>query len=141
MSSRKLVPNFKLNEKGLARFFGTLEARVMDALWTLKQGTVQEVCDQIGGHPNYKTIMTVLNRLAAKGFLTYQRVSHAFVYQPKQSREEFLQSASRAVVAGLVQDFGNVAIAEFVHVMGELDHKSLATLRELVKKDGENKAR
>jgi len=141
MSRRKLVPSFKLNEKGLARFFGTLEARVMAALWTLEQATVQEVCDQLGSHPNYKTIMTVLNRLTAKGFLTHQRVSHAFVYRPKQNRDEFLQCASRDVVAGLVKDFGNVAIAEFMNVMGELDPKSLATLRALVEKGSENKTR
>ena len=35
MPKRQLVPQFKLNEKGLARFFGTLEARIMDAVWTL----------------------------------------------------------------------------------------------------------
>ena len=141
MSRQRLVPSFKLNERGLARFFGTLEARVMDAVWTLGQATVQEVCDQLGGRPNYKTIMTVLNRLAKKGFLEHRRVSHAFVYRPKHSRDEFLQSASRDVVAGLVHDFGDVAIAEFMNVMGELDPKSLATLRTLVGKHPRNKAR
>ena len=138
MPPRQLVPNFKLNEKGLARFFGSLEARVMDALWTLEQATVQDVCEQLGGRPNYKTIMTVMNRLAEKGFLERQRVSHAFVYRPKQSREKFLQGVSRDVVAGLVRDFGDVAIAQFVNVIGELDPKSLATLRALIAKRPED---
>lgn len=136
---RRLVPNFKLNEKGLARFFGTLEARVMDAVWTLERATVQNVCDHIGGRPNYKTIMTVMNRLAEKGFLERERVSHAFVYRPRQSREAFLQSVSRDVVAGLVRDFGEVAIAQFVNVMDELDPKSLKKLRALIAKRAEDK--
>jgi predicted transcriptional regulator len=132
MAKRQLVPQFKLNEKGLARFFGMLEARIMDAVWTLEQATVQDVCVHLGGRRNYKTMMTVMNRLYEKGLLTRERISHAFIYRPRLSRDEFLQNVSRDVLAGLVRDFGDVALAQFVNVIDELDPASLKKLQGLM---------
>ena len=61
--------------------FGELEAKVMDAVWSLDEPTVQTVCDFLGPGHNYKTVMTVLNRLVEKGALTRQRQSRAFIYR------------------------------------------------------------
>jgi predicted transcriptional regulator len=132
MPKRQLVPHFKLNEKGLARFFDTLEARIMDAVWTLEQVTVQNVCDHLGGQHNYKTMMTVMNRLYEKELLRRERISHAFVYHPRLSRDEFVQGVSRDVFAGLVRDFGDVALAQFVNIMDELDLASFKKLQGLI---------
>ena len=133
MSQKFLVPQFRLNRKGTARFLGTLEARIMEIVWKKGTVSVQEVCDKLGKGTNYKTVMTVMNRLVEKEFLARQKVSRAFLYTARLSREEFLASASHQIVSGLVSDFGDLALAQFVDVLGELDPDALDTLQKMAK--------
>lgn len=132
MSQSIPIQSFRLHQEGLARVFGELEAKVMEAVWDLQQPTVQQVCDHLGPSYNYKTVMTVLNRLVEKRALTRQRVSRAFVYRASQSREAFLCRVSRAIMGGLVRDFGNLAVAQFVETLDEIDPQQLAELERLV---------
>ncbi len=127
------VQSFRIHQEGLARVFGELEAQVMDAVWSLDAPTVQAVCDHLGPGHNYKTVMTVLNRLVDKGALTRQRQSRAFVYRTGQSREAFLGRVYRAVMDGLVRDFGSLAVAQFVETLEEIDPEQLAELERLVR--------
>lgn len=132
-ASREMtVQSFRIHQEGLARVFGELEAQVMDAVWSLEEPTVQAVCDHLGPGHNYKTVMTVLNRLVEKGALTRQRHSRAFVYGAGQTREAFLCRVSRAVMGGLVRDFGSLAVAQFVETLEEIDPEQLAELERLV---------
>lgn len=135
MSKSIPIQSFRIHEEGLARLFGELEAKVMDAVWALQEQdpTVQDVCDYLGPGHNYKTIMTVLNRLVDKGALTRQRRSRAFVYLPKQSREAFIGRVSRAILGGLVRDFGSLAVAQFVETLDEVDPSQLEELERLVR--------
>ncbi len=132
MSQSIPIQSFRLHQEGLARVFGELEAKVMEAVWNLNEPTVQAVCDYLGPTYNYKTVMTVLNRLVDKDALTRQRVSRAFIYRPCQSREAFLCRVSRAIMGGLVRDFGSLAVAQFVETLDEIDPEQLAELERLV---------
>lgn len=132
MSQNIPVQSFRIHQEGLARVFGELEAKVMEAVWALEEPTVQAVCDYLGPSTNYKTVMTVLNRLVEKDALTRQRVSRAFIYRPRQSRDAFLCRVSRAIMGGLVRDFGSLAVAQFVETLDEIDPQQLAELERLV---------
>ncbi|MBE2235471.1 MAG: BlaI/MecI/CopY family transcriptional regulator [Anaerolinea sp.] len=132
MSQGIPIQSFRLHQEGLARVFGELEAKVMEAVWDLQQPTVQQVCDHLGPDYNYKTVMTVLNRLVDKRALTRQRVSRAFIYRASQSREAFLCRVSRAIMGGLVRDFGSLAVAQFVETLDEIDPQQLAELERMV---------
>lgn len=127
------IPQFKLNHKGMARFLGTLEARIMEIVWEKEMVSVQEVCDRMGKGANYKTVMTVMNRLVEKEFLERKKVSRAFVYKARLDRAEFLEQASHQIVTGLVSDFGELAIAQFVEELGEHGPEALETLQKLAK--------
>lgn len=133
MSHKFSIPQFKLNRKGMARFLGTLEARIMEIVWKKEAVSVQEVCDKLGKGANYKTVMTVMNRLVAKEFLERKKVSRAFIYTARVNRAEFLEQASHQIVTGLVSDFGELAVAQFVDVLGKRDPDALATLQQLAK--------
>ena len=126
------IQSFRIHQEGMARVFGELEAKVMEAVWDLHEPTVQAVCDYLGPSYNYKTVMTVLNRLVEKDALTRQRVSRAFVYRPRQSRDAFLCRVSRAIMGGLVRDFGSLAVAQFVQTLDELDPEQLAEVERQV---------
>lgn len=128
---RRVIQSFKLDQRGLARVFGELEARIMEAVWELGAATVQDVCDRLGPDQNYKTIMTVMNRLVEKNILLRRRDSRAFIYEAAASRQAFEQDVSRHVVEGLLQDFGPAAIAQFLAVM-DASPESLAALRRLI---------
>lgn len=138
MPQKFLIPQFKLNTKGVARFLGSLEARIMEIIWKSEAVNVQDVCDKLPKDANYKTVMTVMNRLVEKGYLERKKVSRAYIYTARLNREEFLQSASHQIVKGLVSDFGPLAVAQFVDVLGELDPGALETLRQLVREQGPN---
>ncbi len=64
--------------------------------------------------------------------LERKRVSRAFVYSPRVQREEFVHHVSHQIVAGLVSEFGQAAVAQFVDVLDELDPAALETLRQAI---------
>lgn len=130
--SRRGVRAFRLGRTGLERVLGELESSIMEAAWRSGEATVQDVCDVLGPEHNYKTVMTVMNRLVEKGLLARRRVSKAFLYFPVENREQFLNRVSHGVAAGLVRDFGPSAIAQFVEAVNELAPDELRTLEELV---------
>ena len=123
---------FRLNQHGLARLFGELEAKIMNAVWSLEEPTVQDVVDRLGKRANYKTVMTVMNRLVDKGFLERRKVSRAFVYMPRFTREELMERLSREVLDSLITDFGPGVLAQFVEAVEEADRAQLAELAALV---------
>ena len=126
------IQAFRLNQRGLARLFGELEAKIMQATWSLEEPTVQEVVLRLGKSANYKTVMTVMNRLVQKGFLERRKVSRAFVYMPRFTREQLMARLSREVLDGLVADFGPGVLAQFVDAVAETDRARLVELAALV---------
>ena len=88
---------------------GPLETRLMDVAWSAGRSLlVQEVVDRLGG-ANYKTVMTVLNRLVEKEMLTRELDGRAYRYLPTQEREAFLRAAADGVVRGYIEAFGGDA--------------------------------
>lgn len=126
------VRAFRLGGTGLERVLGELETLIMEAVWRAGEASVQDVCDSLGPDHNYKTVMTVMNRLVEKRLLSRHRLSKAFIYSAVEDRQSFMDRVSRGVATGLVRDFGAAAIAQFVDVVDELSREDLALLQELV---------
>jgi predicted transcriptional regulator len=131
MSQTSPVHSFRLDQAGLARLFGELEAQIVEAMWHLEVASVQDVCDYLG-EVNYKTIMTVMNRLVQKEVLTRRRQGRAFVYRPAADRDTFLARVFRSVAYGLLGDFGELALAQIVETAGEVDPALLDELEQMV---------
>lgn len=124
---------FRVGEKGLSTVLGTLEAGIMDALWKSGQPlTVQAVCERLGPGHHYKTVMTVMNRLAKKGLLERRLEGRAYVYRPRITQEAFRRAVADNVFQGVLAEFGDVAIAAFVDVVEEVSPEALAQLERLV---------
>ena len=134
------IQSFKLDEKGLTHIFGELEAKLMEAVWELDQPTVQDVIDHLGGDLNYKTTMTVMNRLVDKGILSRRKVGRAFVYVGTASRETLLAGVFDKMVRGMFgEDFRQIALAQMIETAEEIDEKLLDDISRLIeqrKKDG-----
>lgn len=137
MMGRDKVNSFSLVKRGLGRVLGSLEAEVMEVIWRKnREVTIREVWDEIRAVRSiaFNTVMTVMNRLTAKGLLQREAGREAHRFQAVQSREHFLGNISRQVADGLVRDFGQQAIAPFVEALGQVDPVYLRALEEYIQK-------
>src|SRR5699024_1484017 len=91
------IRKFKKNESGLNRFFGPLEAKIMDILWECDDQTIKEVQQVLEQEKatNFNTVMTVMNRLVDKGILQKRLEGRSYLYKPYLSRNESLYSQYR----------------------------------------------
>jgi predicted transcriptional regulator len=110
-----------------------LESRVMAAVWDQGEATVRSVTDavaeQVDQPRSYTTILTVMIRLAAKGFLDRHRQGKRDVYVAAIDRDTYNRSRSKAEVDALVDKYGDLALAQFARRFSELDPSHQRTLR------------
>lgn len=119
------------------KFLGPLEAAVMERLWKRGRATVRDIVEDLGRTRAlaYTTVMTIMTRLHAKGLLERDRDGKTYVYRPAFSREEHRERLSRDLVRGLVDEFGEVALAQFAAELDGVDATHRAALRKLAKAD------
>src|SRR6476660_2027969 len=104
------------NEEVLRKLLGDLELEIMELMWQRKQATVRDiVLEMRPTRPRaYTTIMTVMFHLSEKGLLNrHQQNRKTYVYTIAMTREQYLDSVVSRMVDGLVEDFGDRALAQF----------------------------
>jgi predicted transcriptional regulator len=107
---------------------GQLEGEVLAALWAADRAlTPAEVQAALAGELAYTTVMTILNRLHAKGELTRVADGRTFVYQPAQSTAEFTARRMRGLLEQVDDPAG--VLARFV---GTLRPGEEQVLRDLL---------
>lgn len=126
---------FRLGKRGLERVLGSLESDVLEALWGLAQpataGDVQRMLRPV--RPlSFNTVMTVMNRLVEKGLLAKEGGASPYLYRPCYTREAFFNGLTRGVAAGLVRDFGDYAVSQFLAALIDENPSALADLERLV---------
>ncbi len=135
------LPVFRPGEKDLKQALGTLEAQVMEVVWDGDDLSVEEVRAELAERNKqaaYTTIMTTLDRLYKKGFLSRRRVGKAYRYSAKVSRGDLGKNVARKVLDGLLSSFAEPAIAYFVEAISQSDPEKLDAL---AKKIAEQKSR
>jgi predicted transcriptional regulator len=106
----------------------------MEAIWALDEPSVQDVIDYLGSSLNYKTTMTVLNRLVDKGVLQRRKEGRAFVYTPVASRDELLASVFDQMVRGMFgDDFRQIALVRVIETVESLDPQLLDDMVNLIR--------
>ncbi len=128
------IRKFKMNESGLNRFFGPLEAKIMDILWNDVEMTikdVQQVLDQ-EKLTNFNTVMTVMNRLVEKGILQKRVEGRSSLYKPILSRTEFLHTQSKEMTNELMDEFGNVVVSHMLDALEDVDEDLVAKLEQKI---------
>jgi BlaI family transcriptional regulator, penicillinase repressor len=66
------------------------EFRLLEILWSLREGTVDELLQASGEtpQPNYKTVQTLLRIMEGKKLVTHRVLGRAFVFKPRVERSE-----------------------------------------------------
>ncbi len=120
------------------KFLGPLEAAVMERLWKRGRATVRDVVEDLGRSRAlaYTTVMTIMTRLHEKGLLARDRDGKTYIYRPAVSRQEHRERLSRELVRGLVDEFGDVALAQFAEELDGVDAAHRTALHRIAKGDG-----
>ncbi len=115
---------------------GSLEEKVMNALWASGPLPVREVSKRLGNKSKlaYTTVMTTLDRLYKKGLLSRTKDGLAYVYEPALSRDEHQQQMVEGIVSGLMSKSADAApvLAAFVDAAAGLDEDNLQKLETLI---------
>jgi predicted transcriptional regulator len=107
---------------------GRLELAVMEVVWRGGEGCVRDVQAALARPAAYTTIMTTLDRLYKKGFVTRRRDGRAFVYSAA--------TMTAGLLKGLLADDASAArpcLSNLVDAMGERDNQLLDELEQLVR--------
>jgi predicted transcriptional regulator len=112
-----------------------LEAEIMDEVWRQEETTVKLVMEALNRKAKppraYTTYMTVMQRLDEKGLLNRTRSGRSDTYTPTLTREEYQELRASAQVQGLVDEYGDVALAHFAKSLKTLDPARRRQLQRL----------
>jgi predicted transcriptional regulator len=125
---------FKPGARGAGHVLGELETAVMELLWRTPGQTVNEVEERLRHKREiaHTTVLTTLDRMHAKGYLTREKQGKAFVYAPHYTREEFERGVAEEVLGALLGQFNEPALSAFVDLVGE-DSDALDHLEEMIR--------
>jgi predicted transcriptional regulator len=123
-------------KKGIELRLHELEAVIMDVIWSRRLscfavGDVLAILEKQRDIA-YTTVMTTVARLYDKGLLGRERDGKRYLYSPKLTREEFLESTAREVLAEAVG--GQQAMAMLAEKVSEASSGELDKLEALIQK-------
>lgn len=127
----------RLSAEGLAKVLGDLEARVMRVMWDLgTPSPARQVHERVVEEHDVAilTVITVLNKLVAKGYLRRAKRGDLLHFEPRWNEAEFMALASRQVVEGMLAFEPDAIAAALVDVLAENDPERLAELGRLVRR-------
>lgn len=105
---------------------------------------MRDVLGSFGDSVAYTTVMTTLDRLYKKGYLTRRKVERAFLYTARHTREELQIGITGDVINGLIDGATrNVepVLACIVDAVSDKDRELLDDLERLIKEKKEALAR
>ena len=90
---------FNPRGEGCEVFLGPTETRLMELAWREGELTVKKALFFLTQENKYAytTLMTVLTRLADKGYLKRKKNGRYFIYEPVSTRKEFLDQRIKQV--------------------------------------------
>ena len=118
----------------LDALFGPLEARVLEALWTLDApATVRDLQPLFSGTA-YTTLMTTLDRLHRKGVLEREKAGRAFAYRHRWSRGELVSRMAAEQLGAIIAPDPALQplVSFFVDAVNRRDAEVLGELERLI---------
>ena len=125
---------FNPNARGAGHVLGELETAVMELLWRAPELTVNQVEERLQERRQiaHTTVLTTLDRMHRKGYLTREKSGKAFVYAPRYSRAEFERGLAQEVLGALLGGLTEPVLSTFVDLVGK-DEAKLEQLEKLIR--------
>ncbi|MGI2293411.1 BlaI/MecI/CopY family transcriptional regulator [Paenibacillus sp. GXUN7292] len=130
------VKKFNMNEEGLNRFFGPLEAKIMNLLWLSEGMSIKDVQSILNQESpiSFNAVMTVMNRLLEKEHLSKNTQgkgrSRVTIFKPVQTKEQFLHTQTKAVTQGLIHEFGDLVVGHMIDALEDADTELINKLSD-----------
>ncbi|HKI86533.1 MAG TPA: BlaI/MecI/CopY family transcriptional regulator [Thermoanaerobaculia bacterium] len=113
------------------------EWKVMNACWALGRATARQVHESLNDRErDYRTVKTLLDRVAAKGYLEVEKLGPLCLYRPAVGHKEALAGAIRDFVGTVLDD----RLAPLFLHLGEneeLSDEELEAARRMLKEQGD----
>ncbi len=112
---------------------GETEMEVLHHVWDLGEATVADVRERILEDRDvaYTTIMTVMKKLAEKGYLDYHKEGRSYVYQPAQEPNEVQHSLLQRLMEKVFQGSASALVQTLVQ-REDLSNDERAEIRALI---------
>jgi len=111
--------------------FTERELDVMSILWRQESGTVAEVRDALGEELAYTSVLSVLQTLESKGYVSHEAEGRAYRYRPLVEPEEAGGSALARIREAIYQGSAELILAQLVADRG-LSRAELERMRRLL---------
>jgi BlaI family transcriptional regulator, penicillinase repressor len=113
-----------------------LEREVMERMWELGRTSARAVLEAVNDDPSrspraYTTVLTIMQRLEAKGLLERTRGPRFDLYAPVMSRDDYLRARADAEVDEIIAEYGELALVQFARRAAALDPERREALRRL----------
>ena len=121
------------NESASPRL-GRLEAQIMNVVWKRGSATVHEVRDTLGRgrKPAYSTILTMMRKLEAKGFLEHGVQDRKYVYRAAIDQQRVRRSVIHDLVERLFEGSPALLVSSLLEQEGVSDEE-MAEIRKLMR--------
>ncbi|MDR1714339.1 MAG: BlaI/MecI/CopY family transcriptional regulator [Prevotella sp.] len=105
------------------------EEQIMQILWTMEEGTVQDILKGFTGNkPARTTIATVLTILEGKDFVSHRSEGRVNVYKVLISKENY----SKKQLFGFVKDYFNGSFSSMVSFFAKETNLSIEQMDEML---------
>jgi BlaI family penicillinase repressor len=114
---------------------GRLELQIMNVVWDKGQATVHDVKDAIsrGRKPAYSTILTMMRKLEAKGYLEHDVDDRTYVYRATISRQTVRQGVLGDLLDRLFEGSPLLLVNSLVE-QKSISEEELSEIRKLIRK-------
>jgi predicted transcriptional regulator len=115
---------------------GKLELQIMNIVWDRGRASVLDVVTALAGgtrKPAYNTILTMMRKLEAKGYLAHDTEGRTFIYRPVLDKRQ----ARRSLLGAMVDRLFNGSPAQLVNSLveeGRISRTELAEIRRILGK-------
>ena len=118
---------------------GRVELQIMNVVWEKGTATVHDVKDALsrGRKPAYSTILTMMRKLEAKGYLEHDVDERTYVYRPTISRKVVRHGILGDILDRLFEGSPSLLLNSLVE-QNRLTEKELRKIRKLIKERGKN---
>jgi BlaI family transcriptional regulator, penicillinase repressor len=109
------------------------ELRIMNVLWEMGSGTVQQVLDSITQTPTlaYNSVLTTIRVLERKGYLKHLKDGRAHVYTPLVGQQEATRSEIRHLVSRFFKNSQEQLVLNLLEDQG-IGQEEIDRLREML---------
>jgi len=110
------------------------ELEIMKVVWKLEHATVRNVYEAMLANRRiaYTTVMTMMNILETKGYLTKRYEDRAYLYQPSQPQKQVIKSMVREFVDRVFNGSAEPLLAHLVEDR-HLSESDLDEIRRTIK--------